>query len=309
MPLLLTGEPGCGKSRLAGSLAWELGFPGGEPLVFTVKSDTEAKDLFYRFDTLGRFHAANVGKPGDGREAAETGGQGHDMDPRRFISYNALGKAILQAQGRDTIDPRLMLDTARANYPEQPSRSVVLIDEIDKAPREVPNDILSEIENMAFEVPELFHGLRVGLSAAQQKYRPVVVITSNSERELPPAFLRRCVFFHMELPPFQAKAGEVSIERIIDKRLRLNRESHPKFVDEALGFFQHLRSADLAKPPSLAELLDWLRYLSRGLPADAGLEQHPGLEASLGLLVKSHAGGGQAERLLAEWRATPRHKR
>ena len=116
MPLLLTGEPGLGKSQLAHSLAWELGF--GDVLEFTAKSDTQGSDLFYTFDTVGRFHASQT------KEA--------DADPRRFVNLNALGKAILRAMPSEGLKERLGPMVDGLHLDASGSRSVVLIDEIDK---------------------------------------------------------------------------------------------------------------------------------------------------------------------------------
>src|SRR4051812_14381634 len=134
-PLLLTGEPGTGKTQFAHSLAWELGL--GEPLVFETKSTSAAADLFYHYDALGRFHAAQVGEVGR-----------RTLD---YIHYRAMGVAILRANAEAEVAAFLPEGFRHGG----PRRSVVLIDEVDKAPRDFPNDLLNEVEGMFFRVPEL----------------------------------------------------------------------------------------------------------------------------------------------------------
>src|SRR3954465_9291968 len=139
-PLLVTGEPGCGKTELANFVAWKLGLGrkratdehGCEfALRFDTKSETRTRDLFYLIDVVERFHAAQ--KPGG------------IVDPLQFIRFQALGRAILYAAAPNELTTRLPKEH---KHPGEPIRSVVLIDEIDKAPRDVPNDLLMEIEGM-----------------------------------------------------------------------------------------------------------------------------------------------------------------
>jgi MoxR-like ATPase len=134
-PLMVTGEPGTGKTVLAWSLAWELGL--NPPLVFETKSTSQAKDLFYLYDTLGRFTA---------KELRADAGSAKD-----YITYTALGAAILLTNAPDTVADIL---PAGFNHPGK-QRSVVLIDEVEKAPRDFANDILNELERMYFHVPEI----------------------------------------------------------------------------------------------------------------------------------------------------------
>jgi MoxR-like ATPase len=255
-PLLLTGEPGTGKTQLAFHLSNQFGW--GDPFVFEAKSNSIYRDLFYTYDALGRFHAKDI--------------DGASRDARDYIEYNALGRAILRTLERAAIEHYL----GKAHKHDGPKSSVVLIDEIDKAPRDLPNDILREIENLYFKVPEIdLQEIR-----ASAEHRVVVVITSNSEKNLPPAFLRRCTFFHIK-PPTKEKLLRVLTNRFGELG------NGNRFYSDAIEIYSKLRSAGLEKVPATAELLAWVAYLRhRGISA-LGEGQKDVLRESLSVLVKS----------------------
>jgi MoxR-like ATPase len=260
-PLLLTGEPGTGKTQLANSVSWELGY-GKRARIFETKSTSTARDLFYTFDAIGRFQAAQT----------KIGSQ----ENKDYITYNALGEAILFSKDLSEVEEWI---PAGFQHPGEAQSSVVLIDEIDKAPRDFPNDILNEVEHMYFKVPELKNKR---FEASEDK-RPVLILTSNSEKHLPDAFLRRCVYFHINFP------DEERLKKIINRRIGLFEVNSP-FLKDAVNFFTQLRDINgLDKKPATAELLGWLRYLSRhGVQSGDSFRQHKDkVKASLGVMVKS----------------------
>jgi len=257
-PLLVTGEPGTGKTQLAASIAYELDLP--PPLAFQTKTTSTATDLFYRYDNLRHFHDAQFGKD--------------QLDVESYISYEALGLAILLS-----LEPRM----SSAYLPQSlrdrgPTRSVVLIDEIDKAPRDLPNDILNELENMSFTVKEVGRTF-----AAEPRYRPIVVLTSNSEKNLPDPFLRRCVFYNISFPDRQRLAV------ILERRLSFAGAFTPEMVKNAIRHFERIRSLPLKKKPATAECLAWLQILEK-MELDVGNLKAGQLEMlalSYSILVKS----------------------
>lgn len=254
-PLLLTGEPGTGKTQLACSVAWQL---AGRKLLnikteqiekFETKSSSNARDLFYTFDTIRRFHAA------------QSSGSVDNVD---YITFNALGRAILNA---------LPLDKVKAIMPRDfihmgPTRCVVLIDEIDKAPRDFPNDLLNEIEQMYFKIPELNNVQMGGEEQLSDSYRPIVIITSNSERNLPDPFLRRCIYYDISFPT------DAELSEILLNRLPHMNGKGQRLAAEATTYFLKLRNEQIVRRRiSPAELIQWLTFmLVRGTAADSSLK-------------------------------------
>lgn len=212
-PLLVKGEPGTGKTLLAEAIAEAL---GTRLIRWHVKSTTRAQDGLYIYDTVQRLYDSRFG-------------DGDVRDIRRYIRLGPLGEAF-----------------------SSPEKVVLLIDEIDKADLEFPNDLLHELDRMRFTV------LETGDEVVARE-RPVVVITSNNEKELPDAFLRRCVFHFIDFPDPEL------MKRIVEVH-------HPDLpqtlVDQALQVFYEIRAmTTLRKRPSTSELIDWIAVLKR-----AGIE-------------------------------------
>lgn len=206
-PLIIRGEPGTGKTMLAKSIADSLNMPF---FVWHIKSTTKAKDGLYFYDTVQRLNDARF----------------HDRDIsdiRQYIKFGKLAEAFMS-----------------------PKKAVLLIDEIDKADIEFPNDLLNELDEMSFYIPETKETIVA-------KNRPVVIITSNSEKDLPDAFLRRCVFHYIAFPDYEL------MKKIINVHFP---EIHDKLLKKALDIFYEIRKCDdLRKKPSTSELLDWIKIL------------------------------------------------
>lgn len=263
-PLLLTGEPGTGKTQLGYYLAQH--YDLGNPLKFETKSVSVSRDLFYLYDALGRFQTAQD----------DTISQKRTVD---YITYHALGQAIILTRLEEEVKNYLPVNFKHSG----PQRSVVLIDEVDKAPRDFPNDILNEIEAMYFRIPELGN-VKI---EANQDYQPIIVLTSNSEKHLPDAFLRRCVFYHIPFP------DRDKLEAIVDAYANdSNLKPSSKFAI-ALDFFFILRDPNngLRKKPSTAELISWLSALEKLFQnVDDPLQECPHeVLPTLGILGKTRA--------------------
>ena len=209
-PLLVKGEPGTGKTKLAEAIAASLDM---ELIIWSIKSTTKAQDGLYVYDTVQRLYDSQFGEANVG-------------DISKYIKRGKMGEAF-----------------------KSDKQVVLLIDEIDKADLEFPNDLLWELDKMEFYINETKETVRA-------KHRPIVIITSNAEKELPDAFLRRCIFHYIEFPLAPKMREIVNVHyKDLDETL----------INQAMEAFYWIRSMnEIQKKPSTSELLDWLQALSLG---------------------------------------------
>ena len=209
-PLLIKGEPGTGKTMLAAAIADSL---DKKLITWNIKSTTKAQEGLYVYDVVQRLYDSQFGNKGVD-------------DIAHYITMGKLGEAF-----------------------ESDEQVVLLIDEIDKADLEFPNDLLYELDQMEFYIPEI-------KKTVKAKNRPIVIITSNAEKELPDAFLRRCIFHYINFP------DEEEMRDILNVHFK---DLEDGLLNQALKSFYWIRSLDaMEKKPSTSELIDWIRALKAG---------------------------------------------
>ena len=228
-PLLVKGEPGTGKTMLAQAVANSL---GRKLIIWNIKSTTKAQDGLYMYDTIQRLYDGQFGEEGVN-------------DIARYIKLGKLGEAF-----------------------ESDEQVILLIDEIDKADLEFPNDLLWELDQMEFYIHETKRTVKA-------KHRPIVIITSNAEKELPDAFLRRCIFHYIDFP------DQELMEEIVRTHYP---DVEEKLMKDAMDVFYWIRSMkDIRKKPSTSELIDWINALQiGGIPTDRLRSELP----FIGVVVK-----------------------
>lgn len=253
-PLLLKGKPGCGKTQLARSVAYELGLPFE---AWYIKSTSRARDGLYTYDAVGRLRDAQLAA--SNRLTADE--LKRLSDPSVYVRWEPLGRAFQNSQ-----------------------RTIVLIDEIDKADIDFPNDLLLELDEQRFFVEEL------EVAGSAQEIRsvspPIVFITSNDEKDLPDAFLRRCLFHYVKFPKQERLVEIVKAHLVASPQ-----EPSSKLVEAATRRFCELRTemqeqGAIGKEISTSELIDWVRVLNRH-PTDEVLAKLEGQLPYAGVLLKS----------------------
>ena len=246
MPLLLEGEPGCGKSRLAHALVYEFNYrQESNPIKYyewIVQSTSKAEDSLYQYDYIGRLQAAQISGILSQKEIEESSSEPKNpATSKDWVDLQPLGKAFKQSQDKQ-------------------EQSVVLIDEIDKADRDFPNDLLLAIESRRFFIKETGE-----LIQANDQAFPLIIITSNQEKNLPNAFLRRCIYHYIELPN-QERLRKILTERFTD--------AEQEVIIKAVDRFQEVRTSqdetksEGEKKVSTSEFIAWFKSLLKYKPEE-----------------------------------------
>jgi MoxR-like ATPase len=283
-PLLLEGEPGCGKTRLADAIACEFThtYLEGETndrgnqlwwnyYVWNVKSVGQARDGLYNFDAIARLRDSQL-IGADPQNLKKILGNDYQKlterltDKRKYVTLGKLGQALAQ---------------------QDIYRPIVLIDEIDKADSDFPNDLLVELDRLSFEIPET--GEIYPQPDAEIKPKPIVIITSNQERPLPEPFLRRCLYYYLSFPD-KIQLGEIIKSRFGDKI-----QEQQNLIDKTIAHVQQIRTLLEKQPgsklPGTSELMDFLTILkdksaTQGVEDLETLHENPHL---LGIILKTQA--------------------
>jgi MoxR-like ATPase len=246
LPLLLEGEPGCGKTQLASAIVYQLTQQGrwhGSLAdhewwpyhIWTVKSYTRARDGLYTFDAIGRLRDAQMAGILTAEEKAKI------KDPQTYRAFGALGKALYDENTKTSPD----------------KRAVVLIDEVDKADSDFTNDLLLELDEFRFEIPE------TGEKIPPPPAPPIVILTSNREKPLPDAFLRRCLYFKIEFPTGE-KLKEIAQKRLDNLAITKDEDLIDRLIDKFTEVREDLKQPG-SRPPGTSEFLAFVAALGRKL--------------------------------------------
>lgn len=246
MPLLLEGEPGCGKSRLAHALVYEFNYRReSNPIKYyewIVQSTSKAEDSLYQYDYIGRLQAAQISRILSQKEIEESSSEPKNpATSKDWVDLQPLGKAFKQSQDKQ-------------------EQSVVLIDEIDKADRDFPNDLLLAIESRRFFIKETGETIQ-----ANDQAFPLIIITSNQEKNLPNAFLRRCIYHYIELPN-QERLRKILTERFTDAEQEVIIKAVDRFLEVRTS--QDETKSEGEKKVSTSELIAWFKSLLKYKPEE-----------------------------------------
>lgn len=253
-PLLVSGKPGTGKTQMAHSFAAKNEQGVNLVFQFNTKSNSAFTDILYSYDAIGHFRTTRM--------------ESEKKKVENFIKLEALGKAIVLAKGIEsdvfqTEEWQTIIKNSFRKEEIKAVKTIVLIDEIDKAPRDFPNDLLNEMDNYEFTIKEIENGTISFKNDLDKKKNILVILTSNDEKNLPDAFLRRCLFYYI-LPPDITRLTEIVNEKLTNNNINISKyQKSETWLDEKMKLFNRLiENQKIEKKPSTAECIEWIVWLS-----------------------------------------------